>query len=91
MALKVVVSKKIPKDAVRVHLYDSKNVLMPRGSMQKESIGLYILERLQSSFQDWTEPAFGDNPPRDELLIQMHNNLARETEKAWSSFVESIK
>jgi len=43
----------IPKGAIRIHLYSYKNILKPRGSMKKESLGLEIYERLTSVFEDW--------------------------------------
>jgi hypothetical protein len=36
--MEVIKEKDIPKGSVQLHLYDWKNVLMPRGSRQKESI-----------------------------------------------------
>lgn len=73
----------------RIHLYDVKNVLMPRGSMMKESFGLYLLERLQSSYDSWTDPQFGDNPDEYELLQLIHNNLIGEVDKVWINFIEN--
>jgi hypothetical protein len=54
--------------AIRVHLYNYKNVLRPRGSMKKESLGDYILERLLSYYEDWTDKKYGDNPKETSLL-----------------------
>ncbi len=73
----------------RIHMYDVKNVLMPRGSMKKESIGPYLLERLQGSYETWTDPQFGDNPDNFELLELIHTNLMGEVEQAWIKFLES--
>lgn len=81
----------IPKGAVRVHLYDFKNVLMPRGSMEKESIGAYILERLISSFEDWTDEDFGDNPQVPVLMNFMQYNLREEMEQAWERFYDHVQ
>jgi len=80
----------IPEDAIRVHLYNSKNVLMPRGSMQKESIGPYILERLKDGFESWTDDDYGDNPSIPDLIGFLYSNLMGEVENAWLLFIESI-
>jgi len=74
----------------RIHLYDAKNVLMPRGSMRKESIGPYLLERLKSSYESWTDPQFGDNPKPNDLLELLHKNLMGEVEQAWIKFLLDV-
>ena len=80
----------LPKGAVRVHLYNSKNVLMPRGSMKKESIGPYLLEHLSNGFEDWTDEKYGDNPSVPELIQYLHTNLMGEVNNAWNAFVENL-
>ncbi len=80
----------LPEGAVRVHFYNPKNVLMPRGSMEKESIGPYIQERLKSSFEDWTNPKYGDNPLVSDLITFMYTNLMGEVEQAWIAFIKDI-
>ena len=80
----------IPEGAVRVHLYNPKNVLMPRGSMKKESIGPYLLERLKNNFEDWTDETYGDKPSVPDLIQYLYTNLMGEVEQAWLGFVESI-
>ncbi len=55
----------IPEGAIRIHLYSYHNVLKPRGSMDKESIGLLICERLIDTYEDWTNPEHGDNPSEE--------------------------
>jgi len=79
----------IPKGAVRIHLYNSKNVLMPRGSMKKESIAIYILEHLKSGYEDWTDSIYGDNPPLPDLIKYLYTNLMGEVEQVWLAFIES--
>ena len=49
----------IPDGAIRIHLYPCRNVLKTRGSMEKESLGLVIYERLVSTFEDWSNPDYG--------------------------------
>jgi len=88
--MKIIDAGDIPEGAVRIHLYDFKKVLMPRGSMKKESIGPYLLERLQNSYEDWTDPLYGDNPSVSELLEYLYTNLIGEVEKSWLAFVEGI-
>ena len=79
----------IPGGAIRIHLYSYRNVLKPRGSMEKESLGLVIYERLVSTFDDWSNPNYGDNPKPDELLKQLRKNLLSEVEAAWDKFIKN--
>jgi len=79
----------LPKGAVRVHLYNPKNVLMPRGSMKKESIAIYILDHLMSGYESWTDKEYGDNPPLPDLIKYLYTNLMGEVEQAWISFIDS--
>lgn len=77
----------IPEGAVKVHMYDYKNVLRPRGgAIQKESLSAYVLDRLEGAFEDWTNEAYGDNPSIDDLIFQLHTNLLEETMYAWHEF-----
>ncbi|RLI63339.1 MAG: hypothetical protein DRO67_05870 [Candidatus Asgardarchaeum californiense] len=57
--------------------------------MEKESIAPYLLERLQSSYESWSDPQFGDNPDSYELLLLLHTNLKGEVEKVWKAFIEA--
>ena len=72
----------------RVHLYNWENVLMPRGSMQKESIGPYLLDRLKDGYESWTDPVFGDNPEEEELTQKLYLNMIQETTEAWMQFIK---
>jgi len=82
-------NESIPKGAIRIHLYPYRNVLKPRGSMKKESLGLVIYERLTDTYEDWTDPDHGDNPSKDELLKQLRKNLLSEVEAAWDKFISN--
>jgi hypothetical protein len=77
--------------AHRIHLYESKNMLMPRGSMKKESIGLYLLDRIKDAYEDWTDPKYGDNPPKQEVIETLFTNLINEAYAAWDEFIGEIK
>ena len=74
-----------------IHLSKWENVLMPRGSMKKESIGVYILERLKGSYEGWTDPEYGDNPSEADLMLQLHKNLVSEAAEAWGEFVQWVE
>jgi hypothetical protein len=79
----------IPDGTIRIHLYSYHNVLKPRGSMKKESLGNSIYERLADTYEDWTNPDHGDNPSEDELLKQLRKNLLSEVETAWDKFINN--
>lgn len=88
---KAIPISKIPPGSVRVHLYNFKNVLRPRGSsMDKESLSLDIYEELKSAFESWTDPVYGDNPARTKLIDQLRTNLDSEVKAAWTAFLEEI-
>jgi hypothetical protein len=77
----------IPKGAIQIHLYPYQNILKPRGSMRKESIGTFIYDRLKSTYEDWRNPKYGDNPDKETLLQQLKHNLSSEVEVAWNKFI----
>jgi hypothetical protein len=81
----------IPKGAVQCHLYNVENVLRPRGRLKKESLSLYIRQKLLDSYESWTDPECGDNPTEAELLNLMKRNLEEEIDSAWKSFSKAIK
>jgi hypothetical protein len=74
----------------QIHLFNLKNMLMPRGSMEKESIGLYILDRLTSSYESWTNPKYADNPSKAEVLEILYKNMMNEVCNAWELFLDEI-
>jgi hypothetical protein len=79
MSIKIIKSEsELPPGAVRVHLYDWKDVLHPRGSWKKESFGPDLLEKLTSTFDQWTDPKYGDNPPVKDLVDRILFNFSTE-------------
>jgi len=88
---KIVKKSEIPAGARRIHLYNVENVLMPRGSMQKESIGPYLLEKLIDIYESWTDEEFGDNPSEEILIKLMKDNLREETKLAWEGLIAHIE
>jgi hypothetical protein len=83
--------EEIPPNAVKLHLYDYKNVLRPRGPMLKESLGLKICEDLLNSYEHWTNPEYGDNPDPKVLLETIKENLLDETRGAFELFIHCIQ
>ena len=81
----------IPEGAVKVHMYNVQDVLKPRGSMEKESIGLSILERLRNSYESWTDDTYGDNPDKNELIDSLRQNLVYEMVEAWNKFESEVR
>ena len=76
--------------AKKVHWGSCEDVLMPRGSMEKESIGLSVLERLESIFESYTDPSYSDNPDIGTLLFHLKSNLDSECQKAWNEFLKRV-
>lgn len=74
------------EDRVMMHLYEFSKVLRPRGSMEKESMGTYIFEKLMSAYESWTHPLYGDNPDETTLKKLLQQNLIEEVEAAWAEF-----
>ena len=79
--------KKIPDNAVQVHLYSVQDVLAPRGSLKKESLSEHILEALNSNYKSWTDEKMGDNPTKDDLVSLLKTNLDQEVWIAWREFL----
>ena len=73
--------------AQKIHLYKVEDVLRPRGSMKKESLGELVYDRLMSSYESWTDSKYGDNPDEEKLLKQLKQNLTGEIESAWNQFI----
>lgn len=87
---KVKFSKKPPRGSKQLHLYNSCHVLRPRGHMEKESIGVYILERLLNTYESWTNPKYGDNPDEALLLKLLQRNMKDEVDGAFREFIKQI-
>jgi hypothetical protein len=87
---KVKFVKEIPKGAKQLHLYDVCHVLRPRGHMEKESLGAYILEKLLNTYESWTNPKYGDNPDKSTLLKLLQQNMKDEVDGAWREFIKQI-
>ncbi len=80
----------LPKRS-QLHVYYPEDVLRPRGHMKKESIGQYILDRLEGAYESWTDERYDDNPHELSLLVQLHKNLMEEADGAWKQFTEKLK
>jgi hypothetical protein len=74
----------------QVHLSTLERILMPRGSLQKESIGMKILESLLNNHQHWTNPKYSDNPDVGALLFHLKKNLDSEVSRAWNEFLRMV-
>ena len=82
---------KIPEGAQRIHLYNFDNLLRPRGTMQKESIGLSLYEKFMSTYEYWTDPKYGDRKPPEEVVQKIRQNVMEELEQAFIKFLHDIK
>ena len=81
--------KDLPKGS-QLHLYEHRNVLRPRGHMEKESIGQYILEKLLGVYESWTDPRYGDNPDEATLIKLLQTNMKEEMDGAFREFIRKI-
>jgi hypothetical protein len=79
------------KKVVRIHLLNYKDVLKPRGSMKKESLGLYIKEKMMSDYEHFTNPEYGDNPDVADLIHQLGVNAITEVMEAVKQFENEVK
>ena len=75
----------------KLHPYPFERVLRPRGSMEKESLGEVVFERLQSCWEQWTDETYDDLPDQDELLPRLEQNLMSEVRNAWAEFVATVE
>lgn len=76
--------------AKQVHLGSVEYILKPRGSLEKESLSSYILERLEGNYEFWTDPKYADNPELKTLIHILKRNLDDEVEAAWKKFFMRI-
>ena len=78
-------------ESKQLHLYSFRNILRPRGGLaQKESLSLYILEKLRSCYESWTDPKYADSKPEEEVLLQLKENLEQEVNIAYTLFLREI-
>ena len=78
----------VPEGGVRIHLYDVKEVLRPRGTLEKESLSLTVAEFLESALRDVTNPEYGDSMPIDEAVRYIMFNMGGEVAAAVRRFSE---
>lgn len=72
---------------LKIHMYNIADVLRPRGHMEKESIGLYIKERLHDVYESWVDPDYADSIEATQLLSLLHQNLMEEINGAFGHFI----
>ena len=77
-------------DERKIHLYNFCNLLRPRGSMEKESLSLYLKEKLHSVFHDWTDPRHIDSQDSYVVENKLIENLREEVELAIREFQNNI-
>jgi len=80
----------LPPDAKKVHLIPYQSALKPRGSMAKNSLGLYIFMKLMSAYESWTNPNYYDNPEETVLVRTLVDNVKNEVDAAIRTFLETI-
>lgn len=81
----------IPEGAQKIHLYNFDNILRPRGSMEKESIGISLYEKFMVEYEHWTNPEYGDKRSPQEVVQKIRENVVEELEQAFIKFVNDIK
>lgn len=77
----------LPLGAVQVHFGSPETALIPRGSMQKNSLGDMIVDRLLSAWVHWTDKKYADNPHPDDLL----NMLLEQSRTELGAAIEILK
>jgi len=77
--------------AKRIHLYDSTDILRPRGSLKKESLSLKIYELLKSYYEEWSNSKYSDSLPKVSLLSRLEINLNEEIQIGLKKFKEEVK
>lgn len=80
-----------PPGAQKVHISPPQNVLRPRGSLEKESLSMHILDRLKVNFEHWTDLKYGDSLTPAKAISILKKNLAEEVEAAWGAFMDTAE
>jgi hypothetical protein len=73
----------------QIHLTSLESIFKPRGSMQKNSVGEYMYQKLIDTFEYWTDPKYADNPPVTELMDTICKNYREECTAALEKFLEA--
>lgn len=72
----------------KVHTYYPSDMLRPKGTGESESVSLNLTERLNYSFEDWTDITYSDSLSDDETSRILIMNLISEAENALNSFLK---
>lgn len=80
----------LPEGAVPVHSILPGDILRPRGSLEKESISLYLQERLRAEWVSWTDPKYDDSMEKVHAWQQICKNLMEEVEIAVTSLATEL-
>jgi|WetSurSiteA1Bulk_404760.scaffolds.fasta_scaffold01237_4 hypothetical protein len=75
----------------KIRLGSVETILKPRGSMEKESIGLTIFERLEAAIDWWTRRDYEETPSLFEVLATAKKNLDLEVEGAWNKILSQFE
>ena len=84
----MVAVKDLPPGAVKVHFGTVDTALFPRGSMQKESVGEYLLDRLRDLRHQWTNKSYGDSVSREDATKALAEALCAEVQEVIMAFEE---
>lgn len=80
----------LPPGAIRIHFGNPETALAPRGSMAKNSLGETIFERLKSSYENWTDTKYADNPNPTALANSLHDQAKAELQAALDKFAADV-
>ena len=61
-----------------LHLYNSKNMLRPKGTLQEGSLSLHLYQELMRIFKSWTDPIADDSLSPEEVYFILNNNIYQE-------------
>lgn len=77
----------LPPGAQRIHMGNIESTFCPRGTLEKESMSEYLLERLESLLDYWTRPEYADSLPRPEAVSALVKGLRDEVDVAIAEFL----
>lgn len=80
----------MPPQAKKVHMGSPDAALAPRGTLQKNSLSLYIYDKLRELHELWTDSQYSDSASDDEMVGILEKALESEVEQALRAYKEWV-